>query len=186
MAMTPLSSATPYATPADMLLYRDARIVGQLCSDANTQLDSAAILISTRLLEMLAAASGEIESAAMVGQRYLPVDLQAIRDSVVGSTATMGARMLKKLCCDLAFYMLVGARDPGSKATDVNGAELAMGKLKALRLGEVVFSLEEAAEAGASLEVVETPQGSTADVNSILNRGARFFGTHTGHANGSR
>lgn len=142
MAQTPLTSATPYATNADMIIAYDVRTLGQLLSDTNTSLTSSQVANSSLLTTLLLRASGRIESACVAGRRYLPVDLNALTGAA--------AEFLVDLTCDLCFGLVLKrrpilAQNPPEQVKD------ALMTLQALRGGDRIFPTEEAADAGMTI-----------------------------------
>lgn len=179
MPQTPLTSATPYATAVDLFVFHDPQQVGELLVDRGAPTPQRATLVNTAtplgesLNRLLLAASGELERACAVGKRYTPTDLQALTGA--------GAEGLKKLVCDLAFWMLRQRRQPGaSDPRMVPGAQQAAETLAALRKGEQVFPFEEAAAAGLDLAVGEPRGGQDLQgrVVPVTSRARPLFGTH--------
>ena len=168
---TPISTATPYCPAADFLSYHDWQQAADLLRDGDAPRPTRAALLDAAsgpgamLAQVLLAASGELESACLVGKRYTPTDLGALTGS--------GLQYLKKLTADLAFWRLAQRRQPGSSNPDqVPGAKQALEELKRLRDGEAVFGLVEAAEAGLP-SVVQPDPGRGPDV---VRRASRLFG----------
>lgn len=135
---TPVSSATSYATPGQFLVAYDVRQIGDLIGDADARVDATAILTDPNVAAALNAASGEIESACLVGEKYNPTNLNALTG--------MSAARLQKLCADLAFWNLLVRRYPTAQATETYKA--AQETLQKLRYGELVFGLQENMDAG--------------------------------------
>jgi phage gp36-like protein len=130
----------PYATPADLIARYDARDVGQLCSDDKTAVSTQDLVNNYICLTALNDASGDIDGALMVGNRYNAVDL-----------ATLTANSTYKLArvtCDLAMRYLIDRR-PGwnpEKAKAIR--ELAEEHLERLRKGENTFNIQASMDAG--------------------------------------
>lgn len=148
MAMTPLSSATPYCTPVQMLSHFSSEEVRSLCTGGPAVSPPTEVEILTTgsasnliLVNALVRASGEIEMAAMVGERYRPADLQALRDS-----GTVASSALTGLTADLCFWHLAKRRHPPMDQKEVPGAAEAYETLERLRVGEKVFPFEEVVE----------------------------------------
>jgi hypothetical protein len=88
--MTIVSGSTLYLTPAEFLRYYDSRVVAELLSDTGTKVIAPAG--DPNLAELLKAACGEVEAAALRGGRYTSDDLTAI-----AASGTHGGSFLKKL-----------------------------------------------------------------------------------------
>ena len=143
---TPYSGANAYATAADVALYADVRDVNDLLADGSTP---GNYLTNPKLAELLAAASGEIEAACLVGKRYSPDDLSALEGN--------SAAMLRKLTVGLTMQMLRDRRmRAGEKPLEL--IERAQLMLKDLREGVRIFGIEEVADAG---EIVARTQNAT-------------------------
>jgi len=173
--MTVDSSATGYATAADVLKAFDYRLVADLCSDRRGISPSQAALKDgnhdggKKLRQAINAASGLIEAAAMQGKRYTPDDL----NSLTG----VGREHLKNLTAGLAMTILGERRwrltgDQNHRFVDERSAQL----LERLRLGEHVFSFTESREAGAGLSVMPM-NDATSDLTRTTVLAERYFGT---------
>lgn len=177
MPQTPLTTATPYATAADLFVFHDWQQVGECLVDRGAPTPQRATLTNTAsplgatLNRMLLAASGQLESACLVGKRYTPADLQALNGA--------GAERVKKLVCDLCFWQLRQRRQPGAAdPKQVPGALEAHETLTALRQGVQVFGFLESAEAGLDA-VAGTAKGTEAGVAyKVLDRARPLFGNH--------
>lgn len=107
-------------------------------------------------------ASGEVELSCFRGGRYTPTDLA---DLTGASEAA-----LKGLVCDLAFYHLANRRIPN--ASEMAGYKEAQELLKALRDGEIIFGLQESADAGVmgSVDVSQSASGYLVRPTDIARR----------------
>lgn len=151
---TPLSGATAYCTAAQFLNFYDWRPFAQLLSDADSPLPHpAAVQNSGALTAILQAASGTVEMACFVGERYAPADLAALTGN--------SALKLAKLVADIAAEELWRRRN----APDVpplpqfkEAAEL----LQALSQGVAVWGIQEAMQSGLEEDEIET----TADIEN--------------------
>lgn len=171
MAQTPRTSETAYATPANMTARYDSYLIAQLCADAETEPDPPALGTNARLLAALLDASGLIETAAGVGGRYKPEDLQAL-------TSGAGQAMLIRLCCDLAIGLLWYSRiDREGDPPKNYGSALRF--LEALESGGKVFSLVQSQEAGNTGNYVETQQ-DLVNRNGPVAVARRLFGNKMG------
>ncbi len=176
MAQTPTGTATPYCSALELFAFHDRNQCADLLRDGDGPRPSPLEMLdgtSTAgglLVTLLLAASGEFESACLVGKRYSPDDLAALTGS--------GAQRLKKLVGDLAFWTLTQRRQPGTAdPKKVPGAETALEALKQLKDGEYILGLVESAAAG--LPGTSDPQ-PTDRPDSLVNEAGRFFGTGGG------
>jgi hypothetical protein len=141
-------SLTSYASQDDMIVRFDVRTLGDLLADNNVRLTSSQVQNSTVLAELLLQASGELETACIAGQRYLPADLSALRGA--------SQSKLKGIVCSLAFQALMDRR-PNIIAQEPKAIGKAFELLNQLRQGERIFSLVESEQAGFTVErIVES------------------------------
>lgn len=160
---TPISASTSYCSPAQFLEVVDNTILGDLVMDDGTRATPTALLTNTKLQFALNAASGELEMAALVGERYSPSDLQAL-------TGVMAYR-LQELVAWLALGKLMGRRNPAiEKYPEIEDAQFA---LQAIREGVRIFGLVEAQVAGLMAQVSNTSFNAR-PLPSLTAR--RFFG----------
>lgn len=120
-----------FASPTDFLQRYDARIVGDLVADDGTQVSPSGLTSDLNLQAALDDASGDIESACLVGERYTPDDLAALTDNSLS--------LLKRICCDVAMAFLLRRRPSNDPDNDAARLELAEKILDRLRTGEQVF-----------------------------------------------
>jgi phage gp36-like protein len=138
MPMTPSEGMAPYATPDDFRKFYDARALGMLADDTNAAVDPGGLSGDAVIAMMLARASGDVESACMVGSRYEPADLQAL--------AGNGRALLVGLVCDLAYGYLRqrrGLPDPHGEAYGI-----ALKTLDELSEGKKIFPFAQSEQAG--------------------------------------
>jgi hypothetical protein len=171
MTQTPDSSLVPYATPQQALQFLDVRQVGDLISDQGIRVQPAQIVgdmthpPDPNFLAALEAASGEVESACLVSQRYRPADLQAL----IGVSAVM----LQKIVARLAMADLHWRRYPDK---DLPAAGVwAHDMLQKLRDGHRIFGTLEA-EAAGNLEQQFLDLGTIQTVNLSTLQTQRYFG----------
>jgi hypothetical protein len=131
------------------------------------------------LVGVLLAASGELESACLVGNRYQPADLAAL-----AALTTSAAGRVQKVVADLAFWTLQQRRQPASAdPKNCPGALQALEELDRLRNGERIFGF---AEAGAAGNPDTVDPDSSKQSNPLVDNSSRLFGTHadrTGQGN---
>ena len=174
MAQTPLGTATPYCTVAKLFRYHSFEQVADLMREGDGPRPSRMTLLDSTttegadLLAVMLAASGELESAVIVGNRYAPEDLAALTNS--------GEGRLEKIVADLAFWTLMQRRQPASAdPKNCPGALQAVEELTRLRNGERIFGLQESADAG--LPSTQEPDRSVQQ-NPLVNNAGPLFGTH--------
>ncbi len=148
---TPLSGLSPYCSPAQLILLKDARtVIGDWCSDNDTRIPQGSWATNPTMLLLLQQASGMVESAVAVGAMYkVPDDLVAL----TGNSATM----LAGLVADL-FTFLAWSRRP-NRGTDLPiEAKLAFEMLDKLRDGHAVLGILENMNAGTPSLSADTPE----------------------------
>lgn len=174
MSLTPNSSLTPYATPADMLVYYDIRPIADLCSDNNTRLgttppnpnpDHAIVAASPILAQMLLVASGMVEAALLRADRYGVADLQALDGA--------SQAFLIKLVCDLTMGELYRRRPDKGMPPPFYTAALEW--LEHIASGDRVFAFAETEAAGLPLGVVDSQQ-TLWQRGMMAQRAARYYG----------
>lgn len=176
MAQTALGTATPYCTVVRLFVHHDWQQVADLMRDGDEPRPTRLCLQDStsdpgaNLLLILLAASGALESACMIGNRYSPTDLAALTNSGLGR--------LQKITADLAFWALAQRRQPGSAdPKSVPGALQALEELDRLRDGDRIFGFVESAAAGLPSTANPDP-GQRPD--AVTGLAARYFGGHTG------
>lgn len=150
-----------YATTQDLLLRYDERRVADLVSDTGSRSTNPA---ASPVAEMaLEDASGMIDAACRVSGRYKSLDL-------LGMTGH-GASLLVRLCCDLAYGLLVARR--GYSSTDQKAMapqfEFANAMLDSIRKGERVFDVFDG----------QNPDSGTPVTSTVLNLKTKTIGYET-------
>jgi hypothetical protein len=180
MALTPLTSATSYCTPAQLVQRKDWRGIADSINDTDQpRVSYNAVVNSPIVAAALLDASGELESACITGNRYLPTDLQAML-----TNGGAGAGLLVSLVASLAWWRLYSRRMPvTARPEDVASARTALEMIEKLRLGERVFPFVESAEAGLP-DTVNPDDINTNPVllNRIGVQASRFFGWPAGNS----
>jgi hypothetical protein len=165
---TASGSEIPYATPRDVRLRYDVRPVGDLVRDDDTQATADATDTDAVLMEILKDASGRVEAAVLVGNRYSSADL----DSIAAGRTNSGA-LLRRIVCDLAAEELRRRRmivvdEP------LPGYKEALEYLDQLRGGSAIFTFAESGDAGL---VASSPyDDSDLDRLNLVSSRTRFFG----------
>lgn len=174
MAQVPLTASSAYCTVAEMLKRMDKRTVADLVSDTGAAVDSSALTTNAELLAAMLDASGEVESAAMHGGRYRPVDLQAL----TGASKARLCRMLVRLTI---CYLYERRPDKGPIPETYKAVQ---DDLKLLRDGEMVFGTVETFAAQSMDHEVETSR-RVEDRDGTSFQSRRFFGRRSNRADGS-
>lgn len=140
MAKTPLSGDNSYCEASAFCDRYDWRTLAQYLSDTDTPLASRNDVEDSTILEiLLKEASGMVEAAAMLGERYSPDDLS----SLTGNS--------KELLCRIVSDLTIGKviqRRPDLTSPPFKGVQDAMEFLGALSRGELIFGFEETSDAG--------------------------------------
>lgn len=169
MAKTLSSSVLPYCSIAQFIQRYDTRTLAQLLSDTGIDLES--VTADTTLLELLMEASGKLEAAAVVGERYLLEDLEAIRDGA----ATNAKSLLAGIVADMAIVAVFDRR-PNLQRPHSAKIDESERFIQALAEGVKIFPFTETENAGHLDNNVETPANVEAR-NLWTYQARRFFGT---------
>jgi hypothetical protein len=172
---TPISGLTPYCTVQQFLLRHDNRTIAQWVSDIGIpavipDLTTTGTQANNVLLELLGSASGLLESAVMMGNKYSVGDLQA-----VATQAGNSAKFLASIVADVALYELWDRR-PNRDTPIPPKTELAFTWLQKLQDGERIFALQEQADAGRIDHFVEMASDVQARWGTVV-QARNFFGT---------
>ena len=129
-----------HATVEDLLARYDSRRIADLVLDTDQRATPqelagnsiAGVVVQTALSD----ASGMINSAILAGGRYELVDLVAM--------TTDSKNHLKRLCCDIAYGLLISRRGYGGADLDAmtSRAKESEAFLELLRTGERMFEIE--------------------------------------------
>ena len=143
-----ISSTTAYATPADMLIRYDKRLIGRLVSDTGTPVtDDFALNNNIVLRTLLKEASGIVESYAFKGGRYTREMLQQLYNS-----NTSGRELLVSLVCAITLYLLWRRRgDPNIQPP--KDYVIAEQYLRQLERGANIFAFLGTEEAGYNVDM---------------------------------
>ena len=127
-----------YANPEQMLARYDARIIGQLLADDGTEVSSTDAVNNPILIEALEDASGQVRSAAMVGDKYTAADLEQL--------ARDREPFLVRMVCGLAMGFLYGRRQSTAEIPE----EILRFEewLATLRFGTRIFPIQKTKDAG--------------------------------------
>lgn len=173
---TPVSSATSYCSAADFFKYVDVRMIRDLIRDDGTRANQQDALSDANLTEALLSASGEVESACLVGNKYLPTDLAALTGA--------SQALLRKTVAWLAAGSILERRLYADRDFPP-GVEKAELRLKDLREGVRIFGLQEVMDAGNSNTTFLT-ESDLETQNFATFQADRFFGIRSNRGRFSR
>lgn len=151
-----------YATPEQLVSRFDARVIGQLVDDSGAQIDTLGA--NAVVLEALEDASGQIRSAALVGNKYTASDLDTLADN--------NDSFLVRLTCHLAYGFLRNRRGVGTEPQP-EIVEQAENWLALLRLGERILNVQANADAGNIQHSVISL--ATRQQSNLISDSYRFF-----------
>jgi hypothetical protein len=144
MTKTISSSTTRYLPVAQFLRRVDQTIVAQLCSDdPDNPVEVGDLASDDNLAAAIMDAEGEVEAAALLGERYTKEDLQAL----AASTTAAATGKLWRLISDIA-WVLLWERRPNKNLPPPPSLERSNAWLEQLALGKRIFGFAEAADAG--------------------------------------
>lgn len=165
-----------HATVSDLLMRYDLRRIGDLVLDTDQRAtaeelagnSTAGLVVQTALSD----ASGMINSAILAGGRYELADLVAMTQDSKGH--------LKRLCCDIAYGLLISRRGYGGADLDAmtSRSKESEAILELLRTGERVFEIDKNEQAS-------TPQQAQVSrtINLFSSEMDRYFGMRQSTAN---
>lgn len=169
--MTPASATASYCTGAQCIKFYDVRQIGDLLTDDDTRVAAGSVAAHPNLTAELNAASGEVESAVLVGGRYSVADLQALQ-----SANSVGGEYLAKMVAVIAVWNLMERRNPDVMMPD--RVRRVYESLEKLRTGENIFGFIENIAAGVT-ETVKLYQDQQDEMRSPVKEAARMFGNRT-------
>ena len=130
-----------YASNSDIIARYDARLLGDLCSDSGVRVAEANLEDDAKLTAALEDASGMVEAALLMGERYTTADLAGLTGNSLN--------YLKRIVCEIAIYLLEDRRRYNKDdASRIRAFEKAEEHLEMLRKGSHVFNVEMVKDAG--------------------------------------
>lgn len=130
-----------HADADDLIARKDARVLGDLCSDDNKRVPVDELGSNTNVTTALDDASGKMDAALLQGKRYTSSDLSALTGNSLA--------LRKRICCDIAFWLLWDRRpDYGPLERRNQAYEDAKEQLKMLREGVEIFDVDAQKTAG--------------------------------------
>jgi len=165
---TPISTITPYCTPAQAVTFILWSQWADLLSDTDQRFDttSAAVQADPRLTTWLLEASGDIESGVFSMGRYNIADLQALNGG--------SALFLAKVTAYLAFMTAWMFKNPLGNPEEVAAVKMGMMYKDDLTNGHNIFALQEIVDAGQEETIPVWPQNGPPHKISI--EAIRYFG----------
>lgn len=171
MPLTPNSGLVPYCTPAQYIAREDVRQTGDLVRDDGTQATPSELLTDPNLFVALQDASGEVEAACFVGNRYTAADLQALA-AQGGNSGAFLARIVSGLA-----YGLVHDRRGMVVTVNPQSVPNARAQLDSLRSGAAIFAFAESEAAGLAYSRFRTRlELDNAGLLTRSSAGRRFLG----------
>lgn len=146
---TSRTSSTSYCSASELLKRVDRRTVARLCSDTTTPVVDAQLEGNANLDAALLGASGEVEAACLVGERYSPTDLALLEGAALA--------FLQDIVAGLAITRLYRRR-PNPEMKEPAIAAEARAMLQQIRDGERIFGTDEHADAGVMQHDLMTQQ----------------------------
>lgn len=132
-----------YASAADMVVRYDVRTLGDLLTDDGLRQTPAQVAASATLASLLSDASGEIDAALRVGQRYTAANLAALTGNSLA--------LLKRITCQIAMRMIWERRPYLNEMQEVareDSQDKSRRMLEKLRKGEAIFDIADVPDAG--------------------------------------
>lgn len=131
-----------YVTATEFIARYDKRLLGDLASVDGVRVTSSALSSDTRITTALEDASGEVDAAVKIANRYTATDLSGLTGN--------GLQYLKKIVCDIAFYLLIDRRALNNVMREEADRRFKVYRahLEDLRQGKQIFDVEAAKEAG--------------------------------------
>lgn len=162
-----------YATPGDLLIRYDARRLGDLVHDDGTRASPSSLLSDPNLQAALDDASGMLDSAIQRGQKYTPLDISNLL-AAAGNPASPyynSYKLLVRVCCDLAYGLLVGRRGFNSTDTRAQSPRYveALRQLQMIEDGEWIF-LTDGGHAASGVDVSQVPLTTAVPLLSSIRR----------------
>lgn len=169
MAKTPNSSPDSYCTPEEFLELFDRNFTGMLVDDDGNNLTAGQLATDAKLEAALKSASGEFETACLIGEKYQPEDILALLDD-----DGVAAARVREIVAVLALERVSRRRGPVYEAFKP-ALDDARKTLEDLREGKRVLPLVEAQQAGLPTTSVYTPE-ERRENNLVSRESHRFFG----------
>ena len=164
--MANASNSGPLALPTDVIPFVDERLARDLCGDDGSRLTHVQLLTNTNFLKLILAASGQLEARALRGGRYTAAQLAGL----VGATRAW----MHEIIGAMVTIKLLRRRDPTKELP--RQYEEVENILKRLELGEEIFGIQEAVDAGEGMETIRLSDQQAGPRPAMTELAQRFFG----------
>lgn len=161
-----------YATGDDLAARKDVNTIRDLATDDEAPVDLSNINTNANIVAALADASGEVDSALLVGGVYTTDDLASL-------TANSLAK-LKRITCEIAMAFLFARRPKYDEDGYDKALERADKWLERLRKGERVFEVTDEDPAAGTLPTIDGPTVVTYDRLRLMVDRTKNFYPHRG------
>lgn len=169
MAKTLASSSTLLCPASEFLKRVDRNSVGQLASDTGVPIPDAQLEAHANVVAVLRDASGDVEAAALVGEKYTSADL-----ALIAATDCNARGKLYRIVSDLAWVYLYERR-PNKNEPEPPSLRRSLLWLDQLSQGRAVFALAETLDAG-HLTHETTTAAEIEERRGAVVQAARYFG----------
>lgn len=156
-----------YAAASDLIARKDSRVLGDLVSDDDTRVAEGSLAANTYVTAALDDASGDIDAALLVGNRYTAADLSGLTGNSLA--------LLKRITCEIAMFHLLGRRPEINADTWEHYAKVRENLLEPLRRGDAVFGDIEASRNAGAPDVDGPSTDDYNDLNLIRDRVTGYF-----------
>jgi phage gp36-like protein len=156
-----------FATTENLTERYDYRLIGDLCSDEQTERTIGQVLVDPKAIASIEDASGEILTNLQAGGNYSQADLEGLTG--------LNQSHLVRVCCDIAMALLIQRR-PNRINNEIADkvSEKAKEHINRLRKGENIFGFPAKLEAGV-LQVAHMSVSQIEAMNLIPDRMGRYF-----------
>ena len=155
-----------YATSADLIARKDLRSIGDLLTDNGNQVTAEFLATNVNLAAALLDASGDIDGALLIGNRFTTDQLEALTGNSLGH--------LKRLCCELTMCHLESRRIRGGIDQIEKCMKVKEALLYPLQSGKDVFNIDVHLSAGVVNNDGPTTQFYDSN-NLIRDRVRRYY-----------
>ena len=155
-----------YAEVSDLLARHDNTVVAELCSEDEQAVPAEDLASNTNLLAALQDASGDVESAMLIGKRYTTDQLDALTGNSLAK--------LKRITCTIAMAYLLERRPVVHCSNAERLLKRAEEYLEQLRTGQRIFNVLDNVE--KQLPTIGGPTSVKAEeLNTLGQRMTRYF-----------
>jgi len=158
---------TALVATTDLTAYYDARVIADLASDSDIPVADEDFSTNTVITAAIEAASGKLESACLVGERYTEAKLLALTGNALA--------YMKRLVCTLAMAYLCARRQGKHREEYEAQLKEAQEDIDRLRNGEAIFGSDADSVAAGNPEVDGPDVVDYQQYNRIPERVKRFY-----------